>query len=474
MSDLWTGRRFSEWGGLRVAVVGAGRSGLAAARALMVRGAVPVVLDAKRVEDSPPLAKTASALEADGIELRAGWSGEIDPAHFDLVVTSPGVPKTHPGLVGASSSGVEVWGEIELAFRIAKAPIVAVTGTNGKSTTTVMAWLAARAAGMDPLLCGNLYGSGYQEEPLTEAAGRATPDQLLVAEVSSFQLEWVCEFAPIAAAITNITPDHLNRYGSFEEYAATKHRIFARMGAGCTAVWHSADPVVRPEVPEEVAIWRFGRPGDAAYADHDALVVGERNGDENDVRIDRSGLPWIEPHNDLNAMTALGTVIGAWRATRPRRPAPIEAMGKGLAGYFGLGYRMQLVGEKGGVRVINNSMCTNPAALISSSRSLIPVQHLLIGGLNKGMDFAPVGEYLAGSLHRAYIFGVDGPAIAEQMGGGWPVFETMAEAFHAAASEAGPGEVIMLAPGLASTDQFDDFVDRGRKFQEMAEEWLRC
>ncbi|MFQ3587012.1 MAG: UDP-N-acetylmuramoyl-L-alanine--D-glutamate ligase [Fimbriimonadaceae bacterium] len=464
----------SEWAGRRVAVIGAGRSGQAAARVLTARGALAVVFDSQRLEHSPRLARAAESLAASGIELRAGWSGVVPTSEFDLVVTSPGVPKRHPALLGAVEAGLEVWGEIELAYRIAKAPIVAVTGTNGKSTTTVMAWLAARGAGMDPLLCGNLYGSGYQEEPLTEAAARATADRLLVAEVSSFQLEWVREFSPVAAAITNITPDHLNRYESFEEYAATKHRIFEKMGAGSTAVWHSVDPVVRPVVPDEVTIWRFGRPGDAAYADHDALVVGERNGDDERVHLDRAGLPWTEPHNDLNAMAALGIVIGAWRATRPRRPAPIEAMGKGLSEYFGLGYRMQFVGEKGGVRIINNSMCTNPAALIASSRSLIPVQHLLIGGLNKGMDFSPVGEYLSGTLHRAYVFGADGASIAEQMGGGWPVFETMAEAFEAAARDARDGEIIMLAPGLASTDQFDDFVDRGRRFQEMAEEWLRC
>lgn len=474
MPERRPGSLSSEWEGRRVAVIGAGRSGQAAARALKARGAEAVVFDSKRLEDSPRLARAAENLASLGIELRVGWGGSIPSSEFDLVVTSPGVPKTHAGLQAAVEAGIEVWGEIELAYRISKAPIIAVTGTNGKSTTTVMAWLAARGAAMDPLLCGNLYGSGYQEEPLTDAASRATADQLLVAEVSSFQLEWVHEFAPTAAAITNITPDHLNRYASFEEYAATKHRIFARMGAQSTAVWHSVDPVVRPNVPDEVTVWRFGRPGDAAYADHDALVVGERNGEDEHVHLDRAGLPWTEPHNDLNAMAALGLVIGAWRATRPRRPAPIEAMGKGLSEYFGLGYRMQYVGEKGGVRVINNSMCTNPAALISSSRSLIPVQHLLIGGLNKGMDFTPVGEYLSGTLHQAYIFGADGAAIAEQMGGGWPVFETMAEAFEAATREAREGEVIMLAPGLASTDQFDDFVDRGRKFQQIAEEWLRC
>jgi UDP-N-acetylmuramoylalanine--D-glutamate ligase len=458
---------------------------------------------------------------AAGIPVNLGWSGWFSEEAWDLVVTNPAVPKGHEKLCEAVQSGRQVISEVEFAYRISRAPIVAITGTNGKSTTTVMTMLCLRAGGIDAVLCGNIFGSGYPEIPLTEAALRSTPEQVLVAEISSFQLEWVVEFDPIVAGITNITPDHLDRHPTFADYAETKHRIFAAQSSRDFAVVRANDPVVhvpgakrtayrprhsrRTEIAAEEpasapTVLTFGATGEHARVEENELAVLHRH-----IKID--SLPFREPHNLTNAAMAclLAYAVLAVRANQdpesdaaellyeaekeyrrtnrrsvydsrvpeehPFRVLPDKII-EGLMQFRGLAHRMEWLGERGGVRVVNNSMCTNPDAVIKSAQSIRDRTHLLIGGVNKGLDFKPLAHYLANHRNKAYLFGTDGNTLDNMLGGGYPVFATLNLAFEAATREARPGEVIMLAPGCASTDQFRDFRERGEVFKAMAKEWL--
>ena len=435
-------------------MLGIGRSGVAAAQALLTLGLQPVVVD-EGTGDSPARDRAAARLAELGVEAIPRWSGEFADLGAESVVVSPAAPKTHAGLLRAEQAGIEVIGEIELAYRVARAPIVAITGTNGKSTTTVMTWLALRAVGRTAWLCGNIYGSGYAEVPLTEAALAAGPDDVLVAEVSSFQLERVSRFRPRAAAITNLTPDHLNRYRDFADYATTKRRVFAAQVAHDTAVVPLGVPA-----PKGPLVRTFGGPHADARVEHGNLVVGNWS-----TALDE--LPFAEPHNVLNAQTALllGEAIAGTDA--------LDGLADGLHGFRGLVHRMERVGEHGGVLLINNSMCTNPAAVLASSDSVqARVQHLLVGGANKSLDFAPLKALHEGPERRLYLFGSEAQAIDVLVGGRNCVFDTLDEAFAEAVANAEPGDVVMLAPGCASTDQFEDFRERGELFRRLAKEWL--
>ena len=444
--------------GKRIAILGAGRSGVAIALAAQKRGAIPTVYDVKK---SPFLAKSENRLRDSGIPLVAGHGGSFSPTDADILVTSPGVDHRKPILQDAKELGIEVIGEIEFAFRISKAPIVAITGTNGKSTTTVMTWLCLQALGHEATLCGNIYGSGYEEIPLTEAADHATDDQVLVAEISSFQLEWVRDFHPRCAAITNIKPDHLNRYDSFEDYVSTKHRIYRRMAEGDIYVCHD-DPIGHSRVP----LPRFA----IAHTrlDKEAFYLGSE-------RIPFSSLPFHGAHNYANAAMA-GLLSASFHAggVDCMTCTDAKAVLEGLRGLNGLSHRMEQIGERNGVVLINNSMCTNPEAILVSSKSLgSKHQHLLIGGVAKDLDFGRLQPYLKDTGIDVYLYGEDGFKICTQLGGGYSVFRTMAEAFQAAARKANPGDVIMLAPGCASLDQYQDFRARGDEFKQIAKEWLK-
>lgn len=459
----------------RIAILGLGRSGISAAKAALAGRAEVVAVDEKGTE-SPAIAKAKEELEALGVKVEAGWKRGLWELGVETVVTSPGVPKNHELLREALRNGIEVISEVELAYRITEAPIVAITGTNGKSTTTVMAWLCAKAAGFDAVLCGNIYGSGYEEVPLTEAAARTsgetppdrtsgeTPEVLagetpaLLAEISSFQLEWVDTFRPKAAVITNISDDHLNRYEGIEDYAKTKRRIFNRMGPGDSAVWQDGDFATEP--PAGIKTLTYGQFGKHAWTTEKRLHLF-------DEFIEKDELPFSEPHNFLNAMAACLLAYGL----SDGRAEPRKLL-EALKGFNGLAHRMERLGSKRGVSLINNSMCTNPAAVISSSQSVRGPQRLLVGGTNKDLDFTLLGEFLRSQGHAAYLFGQDAEKIAAQLAGPHPVFKTMAEAFAAAIHDAKEGETVLLAPGVASQDQFADFRDRGEQFRQLAKEWL--
>ncbi|MEQ1823558.1 MAG: UDP-N-acetylmuramoyl-L-alanine--D-glutamate ligase [Fimbriimonadaceae bacterium] len=461
----------------RIGILGLGRSGLAIALATKARGDQPVVYDSKPVDDKriAPLAKT---LNQEGIEFHAGWDsyflrGRGDKANeIETLVTSPGVDMRKPMLVEAARSGIEVIGEIEFAYRIARAPIIAITGTNGKSTTTVMTFLALRAAGLNAVLCGNIWGSGYDEIPLTEAAANSTSDQILVAEISSFQLEWVKDFRPRCAGITNISPDHLNRYDSFDQYAATKRKLFDRMAEGDTIVANAGDTQTYP-TNQSLRDRGAGLPRVRFYSSAGVDASFDSHSLKLSICEPLDLLPFKEKHNLINACHA-SLLAESFMDSIDHLDASQRAYSilQGLKGFKGLAHRMEHVGHRNGIDIINNSMCTNPQAIVASSSSIVMPQHLLIGGIKKNYDFKPVSEYLERTGHTAYCFGRDAQEISQELSESVQIFDTMKEAFGAATEKAVPGETIMLAPGCASMDQFDDFVARGEEFKKMAKEWL--
>ncbi len=448
--------------GARIGVFGLARSGLSVAKAALQLGAFPTIIEEKEESALKHRLFLDEALQV-GSKVHLGWTHGFDPKLYDLIVKSPGVPRSHPALLKAHEDGIQILGEIEFAYLISKAPIVAITGTNGKSTTTVMTHQCLLSAGFGAILCGNIYGSGYVEVPLTEAALNASAKDILVAEVSSFQLETACHFRPIAAAITNITTDHLDRHKTFEEYAEAKQKIFGAQGARDFAIVQAVSSVVRhPVIP---TVLTFGKEGATAWADDQDLSIGP-------FKVALSSLPFVGGYNYDNACLAVLLASAAVSRMKDQPFAISEDALEGLRQFKGIEHRMELLGERTGIKIINNSMCTNPAAVISSSSSLKEHQHLLLGGSNKKLDFKPLQKYLETSYNKAYLFGRDAEALNEQLGGGHPVFETMAEAFQDAVRNANAGEVVMLAPGCASMDQFDDFRERGNVFKAMAKEWL--
>lgn len=453
----------SEFRDRRVAVAGAGVSGLAVARAVKALGGFPTVLD-QSPGDQPRVMAAVDQLEAAGIDVVTGWHGRLDPTDHDLLVVSPGIPPHHP--VFEDMEGQTI-GEIEFAYRISEAPILAITGTNGKSTSTVMLWKILDGGGFGAQLCGNIAGSGYPEQVFTTAALNTSAEGCLVAEVSSAQLETVSTWRPRVATITNITDDHRDRYPNFNDYAAAKLNLFKNMGEGDTIIWNSDEPSVTRQMVEDASngakIIAFSPSGENL-----ADGVTRRRGGTiwlSGQEVHKNDLPFLGEHNIANAMMA-------WEMACALVGEAHIGMFNGLMEFRSLENRMELLGTKNGVRIINNSMCTNPMAVVKSSQSLEGKHHLIMGGNTKNMDFSPLHDYLKSSTHKVYLFGPSPDGLRAMLGGGWPVFETLKEAFLAAANQATDGETVMLAPGCASASPYANFRERGAAFKEIAKEWL--
>lgn len=443
----------SEFAGMNVLVIGLARAGTGMARALKSAGANVCVVDQKSA-DSPNLFAPMDEMNSVGVEVITSWPGTLDGLKPDILAPSPGVPKKHPALLQATKLGLPVLSEIEIAYRLTRSPIVAITGTNGKSTVTGLTYHLLSSAGKNAILCGNIAGSGYPELTINDAVVKAS-GEILVAEVSSFQLEWVERFRPKAATITNITQDHLDRYDSFEEYRDTKRRIYARMGHGDLIVANSERPETLP-----------------ADTDAEVVLIGEQARIENetirfqDAVVEMSSL-WVPARHSLVNLGHAVLLCRAFGLTPPDVLPHVHS-------FRGLENRLELVGEKNGVRVVNNSMCTNPSALVSSLEGVQGEIVLIAGGVSKVSDLRPLVD-VGKRVPRAILFGRDAKNIAAPItegGATTAIYETLEQAFDAAVKEAKPGQTILLSPGCASFDQFEDFIDRGNRFKRMARVWI--
>lgn len=420
------------------AVVGLARSGRAAALLLARLGWTVVATDAAEVD--------AAELAAAGVDVRTGTSEPVPG--IDLLVKSPGVPAEAPPVAAAREAGVPVWSEIELASRHLANPIIGITGTNGKTTTTELTAHLLRAAGIPARACGN------QGTPLAGLVGEVDDAEWLVVECSSFQLEDVHEFRPRAAALLNITPDHMDRHGTMDAYLAAKLRIFRNMGPGDLAICPEG---LRPPGRVLPAFVHEGAARDGAVAwSAGGLHLAQMGevAEWADVAL-RGG------HNRRNAMvaTALAARAGATR----------EGLAEGLATFPGVPHRLERVGDVDGVAFVNDSKATNPEAAAAALDAYPRGVHLIAGGSGKGTAFEPLAEAARGTVVAAYLIGQTAEQIAAELAPlGIPVeiLPDLGAAVAAAARRARPGETVLLAPACASFDQFRNFEHRGDAFRE--------
>jgi UDP-N-acetylmuramoylalanine--D-glutamate ligase len=438
----------------RVLVYGLGLSGRAAAAFLRRRAVEVVGVDAR-----PAAELELGPLASDpGVQVLAGGEPLALPGEVDGVVLSPGVPADRPLLAQARERGVPVIAEVELAFPFLDGPVVGITGSNGKSTTTAMTGHLLRHAGIATEVCGNI---GL---PLSEVAD-GEPGRTFVVELSSFQLETTDTFRPRAAALLNLSPDHLDRYADMAAYAAAKQRIFLRQGEEDVAVLNADDPAVaalmvpsrrrcfsrRPEVVDGCALI-----GDT--------VVEAGSGRE---LFRAADVPLPGPHHLENAMAASLLALAAG--------TPAETVASGLRAFQGLPHRTQPVGEIGGVRFFDDSKGTNVGATAKALEGFADGSvHLILGGRGKGTGLgAELVELVRGKARRVYLIGEEAERFGRELAGvpGDPVplhrSERLEVAVREAAAAARPGESVLLSPACASFDQFRNYHHRGEVFQQL-------
>jgi UDP-N-acetylmuramoylalanine--D-glutamate ligase len=433
-----------ELAGKRVVVVGLGASGVAAARLCLGLGARVVANDGK---PRAALSDEARALDALGATVVAGGHAEARMHEADVIVVSPGVPAL-PEIDAARAKAIPVWGEVELAVRSMTyaAPVVAIGGTNGKSTTTSLVGALLEASGLRAFVGGNL------GEPLSDRAGERF--DVVVLEVSSFQMERVDRFRPHVSALLNVTEDHLDRYESFDEYARAKGNAFVRQTQDDWAIVPAGDSVCAREAQRgRGRIVTFG-PGGAFDVTADAVVDG-RTGE----RFARAAMAIHGGHNALNVAAALACVA----------PFAVESetIRRVLGEFRGLAHRTALVGEVGRVRFYDDSKGTNVGAAVTALEGLTEPRAVLIaGGRDKGGSYASLVGALIRRGRAAVLIGEAADAIARAIGDQVPVRRaaTMVEAVRVGASLAAPGDAVLLSPACSSFDMFRDYKHRGDEF----------
>lgn len=470
-------RRDSDWGGLRVVVAGFGVSGYAAADNLTFLGADVTALD-ERVTDER--SEKADLLESLGATVRLGEGATaVLPDDVDLVVTSPGWAPTAPLLAGALARGVPVWGEVELAWRLrdldaegGPAPWLAVTGTNGKTTTVQMLEAMLRAAGLRTVAAGNV---GL---PLVEAVMDPAPRDVLAVELSSFQLHWTHSVRAQSAAVLNVAEDHLDWHGGLAAYAADKGRVYAGVERAC--VYNVADPVTEQlvrdaDVTEGARAIGFtlGTPavGMVGLVDDvlaDRAFVDDRQRSAAELAT-LSDLASDAPHFVADALAAA--------ALARSHGVPPVAVRDALRGFRPGDHRISVVAASGGVTWVDDSKATNPHAALASLRGYDPVVWIA-GGLAKGARFDDLVQQVRDRLRGVVLLGRDAPVVAEalrrhapdvpviEVGAGEDGARPMDLVVEGAASLAQPGDTVLLAPGCASMDMFTDYGARGDAFAE--------
>ena len=433
-------------------VLGFQRTGQAVARVLAARGVRVRVADRRPAE-----ALGVETRQWMDIELRLGEEGPDLLAGMDLVVPSPGVPREAPLLAAALRRGLPVHSEIEMAAGLLACPVVAITGTNGKSTTTSLVGLALARAGRRAFVGGNL------GTPLIAAVG--TDADVAVAEVSSFQLEWVEQFRPRVGCLINLTPDHLDRHGSFESYAAAKARLFARQQAEDFAVLNRDDAVVW-RVAEHLGSRRvsFGAAPVPCGAFAGEGYVALRLPGAGEERYDLARTRLVGRHNLENVLAAVTVARLAG--------APPRAVQEAIDAFEPLPHRMTRVAARLGVDWFDDSKATNVGAAVKSLESFPPCVVLLAGGVDKGGSYAPLADAAAGKVRVALVFGAARDAIAAALAARDVAVEhvpSLEAAVRAAAVHARPGDVVLLAPACSSFDMFADYAARGRAFRAAIE-----
>jgi UDP-N-acetylmuramoylalanine--D-glutamate ligase len=442
----------------RVLVIGLGRSGLASCAVLLGRGATVWATDEKEYSQ---LAEAIATISKSGAAFVAPDALELVLSGISVAVISPGIPLTSPLVARIQAAGVPVYSEIEAAYRLCAAPIVAVTGTKGKTTTTALIGAMFRKAGKTTYVGGNIGNA------LIGEAEKAGPEDWVIAEVSSFQLESIRSFKPRISLITNLSPDHLDRYHSMDEYSEAKFRIFANQGPGDTFIGNADDPAIaglaEPESMHRIrcrALWFGGAPGKHAtlYLRNDRITYAPPVGDPRPIDIMSIGeIPLLGRHNIENVSAAL--LAGLAAGFEP------EVLRAGVREFTALPHRLQIIGEQGGVLYVDDSKATNPSSAVAALEAFSRPVVLIAGGRSKRADFSVFASAVRKHVKVVVLIGEATSEIARAVKGSKIVRAgSMEEAVHAARVSAGPGDVVLLSPGCASFDMFASAEDRGNAF----------
>jgi len=445
--------------GANVAIIGLARTGLAAAEVLARLGAHVIVYDRK---PAAALASEIAEAERIGVEARVGRD-TVDYKGLDLLVTSPGVNRNAPVLTQAVAEGVEVISEIELAYRISRAPILAVTGTNGKTTTTVLLGRVMEADGRNTFIAGNI-SADELKMPLVKAAYEADSSAVIAAEISTFQLEWIKYFRPRVAALLNISADHGDRHSSFSEYAALKARIFENQESEDFAVvnrdnrWSLAaakdvrSSVLQFSVRRKVENGAYLDGGDVIFC-----IGGSRT-----KVLSASDILLPGSHNLENVLAAVCMSLAFG--------AEVESVRKAVSSFDGVPHRMEKVAAVAGVQYINNSMCTNPKAFERSLEAVGGSAVVIAGGKFKGGRMDPIVRSVKKYAKALILIGASADLFESRVrAAGYNSIhraDSLEEAVNIAHNIASSGDTVILAPACASFDMFQDFEERGRVFRE--------
>lgn len=447
-----------ELNGKRVLVVGLGKSGVASALFMKAHGAKVSVSDTKSGDE---LRNEIPVLLDHGITVETGGHGDRTFRGQDLIVVSPGVPVDAPPLVQARSLGETVIGEIELAAQFLHGPIVAITGSNGKTTTTTLVGEIMTAAGFPALVGGNI------GTPAISLAERATPETVIVLEVSSFQLETIQTFRPKVAVVLNVTPDHLDRHRTLEVYVNAKARIFENQQGSDFAVLNADDPTcVAMAARTRAKVFWFSRQKEVeqgAWVRDGKIVFRDLRGQRDVLEV--SEIPLKGAHNLENVLAAVcaGALMGC----------PAEKIQQAVHNFKAVEHRLEFVATVRGVDYYNDSKATNVDATIKALESFPANIHLILGGKDKGSDYTVLNDLLRKRVKRVYTIGAAAAKIESQIvsaknGGPELVHaETLENAIRKASAVAQSGDIVLLAPACASFDQFKSYEHRGKVFKEI-------
>lgn len=448
----------------KILVIGAARSGVAVSKLLMDCGKAVILTD-NRPEDVvlaefPQVRETLAELEVKGIETVFGR--QIDTKvinEIDRVVTSPGVPLTIPIIAEAYRCGVPVIGEAELAYCMTKAPFVAITGTNGKTTTTTLTGEIFKNSGRKTYTVGNI------GDPISNYVMEAAPEDVFVTEISAFQLETINKFRPVASAILNLSPDHMDRYGTMENYIAAKARIFENQRGEDFLVLNADDEQVC-ELGRQAQCRKYyfsldKKVAQGAYAMDGGIFINDNESVIPICRIEEMGIKG--PHNVQNALAA--TVLAYFMGV------DVVSIAETLKSFGGVEHRQEFVANIDGVDYINDSKGTNTNAAIVALNAMTKPVILIAGGYDKKEDYSEFIEVVRKKVKRMVLVGATASQIeetAESQG----YYSTVRvgdydEAVKVASECAAPGDVVLLSPACASWDMFDNFEIRGQVFKDL-------
>lgn len=458
-ADVPEDRSMMELKGKKVLVVGLGKSGLAAALFLRRQGAQVTVSDVRSAE---ALAKDIPALLEEGINVEAGGHGLLTFRRQDLIVVSPGVPLDTPELVQVRAFGLPIIGELELAARFLKGKTLAITGSNGKTTTTTLVGEILKEAGLNTLVGGNI------GVPVVALIEDSTDETWSVLEVSSFQLESTQEFHPQIAVILNITPDHLDRHGTFENYALAKERITAVQTEKDFLVLNADNARTAAAAARTVAqVYWFSLEHSVvqgAWVDEGWIRFRASKDTPAESIIALKDIPLKGEHNVENVLAA---VCAARLAG-----CPVEAIHRAVANFKAVEHRLEYVATINGVEFYNDSKATNVDATAKAVAAFPGGIHLILGGKDKNSDYTLLSPLLKQRVKAVYTIGSAAVKIESHLRGVVPIHscETLEKAVTVAANAARPGDIVLLAPACSSFDQFESYEHRGRVFKELVHE----